>query len=154
MNVAKGEGAVCVLGGGPAKRPECGTGWFVEPTIFTNVRPEMRIANEEVFGPLLALIPFGDEEEAIKIANSTIYGLAAGVWTGSMRRAFTMSERLEAGTVWVNCYRVTSYMTPFGGYKRSGFGREGGMEAIREYLQTKSVWIDISGTTQNPFGLR
>jgi aldehyde dehydrogenase (NAD+) len=71
-----------------------------------------------------------------------------------MRRAFTMSERLEAGTVWVNCYRVTSYMTPFGGYKRSGFGREGGMEAIREYLQTKSVWIDISGTTQNPFGLR
>jgi aldehyde dehydrogenase (NAD+) len=154
MNVAKGEGAVCVLGGGPARRPECGTGWFVEPTIFTGVRPEMRIANEEVFGPLLALIPFDDEEEAIQIANSTIYGLAAGVWTSSIRRAFTMSERLEAGTVWVNCYRVTSYMTPFGGYKRSGFGREGGMEAIREYLQTKSVWIDISGSTQNPFGLR
>jgi aldehyde dehydrogenase (NAD+) len=154
MNIAKKEGAVCVLGGGPASRPECGTGWFVEPTIFSGVRQEMRIANEEVFGPLLALIPFDDEEDAIRIANSTIYGLAAGVWTSSMRRAFTMSERLEAGTVWVNCYRVTSYMTPFGGYKRSGFGREGGMEAIREYLQTKSVWIDISGTTQNPFGLR
>ncbi len=154
MNVAKQEGAVCVLGGGAAKRPECGTGWFVEPTIYTGVRSQMRIANEEVFGPLLALIPFDDEEEAIQIANSTIYGLAAGVWTSSMRRAFTMSERLEAGTVWVNCYRVTSYMTPFGGYKRSGFGREGGMEAIREYLQTKAVWIDISGTTQNPFGLR
>jgi aldehyde dehydrogenase (NAD+) len=154
MIVAKQEGAVCVLGGGAAKRPECGTGWFVEPTIYTGVRPQMRIANEEVFGPLLALIPFDDEEEAIQIANSTIYGLAAGVWTSSMRRAFTMSERLEAGTVWVNCYRVTSYMTPFGGYKRSGLGREGGMEAIREYLQTKAVWIDISGTTQNPFGLR
>jgi aldehyde dehydrogenase (NAD+) len=154
MSVAKQEGAVCVLGGAAAKRPECGTGWFVEPTIYTGVRPQMRIANEEVFGPLLALIPFDDEEEAIRIANSTIYGLAAGVWTSSMRRAFTMSERLEAGTVWVNCYRVTSYMTPFGGYKRSGFGREGGMEAIREYLQTKAVWIDISGTTQNPFGLR
>jgi acyl-CoA reductase-like NAD-dependent aldehyde dehydrogenase len=154
MSVAKQEGAVCVLGGGAAKRPECGTGWFVEPTIYTGVRPQMRIANEEVFGPLLALIPFDDEEEAIQIANSTIYGLAAGVWTSSMRRAFMMSERLEAGTVWVNCYRVTSYMTPFGGYKRSGFGREGGMEAIREYLQTKAVWIDISGTTQNPFGLR
>jgi aldehyde dehydrogenase (NAD+) len=154
MNVAKQEGAVCVLGGSRATRPECGTGWFVEPTIFTNVRPDMRIASEEVFGPLLALIPFDDEEEAIQIANSTIYGLAAGVWTSSIRRAFTMSERLEAGTVWVNCYRVTSYMTPFGGYKRSGFGREGGMEAIREYLQTKSVWIDTSGTTQNPFGLR
>ena len=154
MNVAKGEGATCLLGGGAARRPECGTGWFVEPTIFSEVAPQMRIANEEVFGPLLALIPFDSEEEAVQIANSTIYGLAAGVWTSSIRRALTMSEQLEAGTVWVNCYRVTSYMTPFGGYKRSGFGREGGMEAIREYLQTKSVWIDIEGKTPNPFGLR
>ena len=154
MQVAKSEGAACLLGGRPARRPECGTGWFVEPTIFANVRPEMRIANEEVFGPLLALIPFDDEEEAIQIANSTIYGLAAGAWTSSIRRALVMSERLEAGTVWVNCYRVTSYMTPFGGFKRSGFGREGGAEAIREYLQTKSVWIDIEGKTPNPFGLR
>jgi aldehyde dehydrogenase (NAD+) len=154
MRVAKGEGAVCLLGGGAAQRPECGTGWFVEPTVFAGVRPDMRIANEEVFGPLLALIPFDDEEEAIRIANSTIYGLAAGVWTSSIRRALVMSERLEAGTVWVNCYRVTSYMTPFGGFKRSGFGREGGMEAIREYLQTKSVWIDMEGKTANPFGLR
>ena len=154
MQVAKGEGAVCLLGGGAAQRPECGTGWFVEPTIFGGVRPEMRIANEEVFGPLLAMIPFDDEDEAVRIANSTIYGLAAGVWTSSIRRALVMSERLEAGTVWVNCYRVTSYMTPFGGFKRSGFGREGGMEAIREYLQTKSVWIDMEGKTANPFGLR
>ena len=154
MQVARGEGAVCLLGGGPAQRPECGEGWFVEPTIFGGVRPEMRIANEEVFGPLLALIPFDDEEEAIRIANATVYGLAAGVWTSSIRRALVMSERLEAGTVWVNCYRVTSYMTPFGGFKRSGFGREGGMEAIREYLQTKSVWIDMEGKTANPFGLR
>ena len=154
MQVAKSEGAICLLGGGPALRPECGTGWFVEPTIFASVRPDMRIANEEVFGPLLALIPFDDEEEAIQIANSTIYGLAAGAWTSSIRRALVMSERLEAGTVWVNCYRVTSYMTPFGGFKRSGFGREGGAEAIREYLQTKSVWIDIEGKTPNPFGLR
>jgi len=154
MGVAKGEGAKCLLGGEAARRPECGTGWFVEPTIFSEVVPEMRIANEEVFGPLLAVIPFDSEDEAVRIANSTIYGLAAGVWTSSIRRALTMSEQLEAGTVWVNCYRVTSYMTPFGGYKRSGFGREGGMEAIREYLQTKSVWIDIEGKTANPFGLR
>jgi len=154
MDVAKGEGAVCLLGGGPATRPECGTGWFVEPTIFAGVKSGMRIANEEVFGPLLALIPFDDEEEAIHIANSTIYGLAAGAWTRSIKRALTISERLEAGTVWINCYRVTSYMTPFGGFKRSGLGREGGMEAIREYLQTKSVWIDIEGNTPNPFGLR
>jgi aldehyde dehydrogenase (NAD+) len=154
MAVAKQEGATCLLGGGPASRPECGTGWFVEPTIFSGVTPEMRIANEEVFGPLLALIPFDNEDQAVRIANSTIYGLAAGVWTSSIRRALTMSEKLEAGTVWVNCYRVTSYMTPFGGYKRSGFGREGGVEALREYLQTKSVWIDIEGKTANPFGLR
>jgi aldehyde dehydrogenase (NAD+) len=154
MEVAKGEGATCLLGGGRAQRPECGTGWFVEPTIFSGVRPEMRIANEEVFGPLLALIPFDTEDEALQIANNTVYGLAAGVWTSSIRRALTMSERLEAGTVWVNCYRVTSYMTPFGGYKRSGLGREGGMEAIYEYLQTKSVWIDIEGKTPNPFGIR
>jgi aldehyde dehydrogenase (NAD+) len=120
MGVAKGEGAKCLLGGEAARRPECGTGWFVEPTIFSEVVPEMRIANEEVFGPLLAVIPFDSEDEAVRIANSTIYGLAAGVWTSSIRRALTMSEQLEAGTVWVNCYRVTSYMTPFGGVQAIG----------------------------------
>jgi aldehyde dehydrogenase (NAD+) len=111
----------------------------------------MRIANEEVFGPVLSIIPFDDEEEALRIANDTIYGLAAGVWTSSIRRALMMSERLEAGTVWVNTYRTVSYMSPFGGFKRSGIGRESGAEAIREYLQTKSVWIDISGHVPNPF---
>jgi len=154
IRIAKGEGAVCRLGGGAATRPECGSGWFVEPTIFTGVEPGMRIANEEVFGPVLSIIPFDDEEEAVRIANDTIYGLAAGVWTTSMRRALTMSERLEAGTVWINTYRAVSYMSPFGGYKRSGIGRESGAEAIREYLQTKSVWIDISGNSPNPFVLR
>jgi aldehyde dehydrogenase (NAD+) len=154
IRVAKEEGAVCRMGGGPAQRPECGSGWFVEPTIFTNVGAEMRIANEEIFGPVLSIIPFDDEAEAIRIANRTVYGLAAGVWTNSIRRALLMSERLEAGTVWVNTYRATSYMSPFGGYKRSGLGRESGIEAIREYLQTKSVWIDISGNTPNPFVAR
>jgi len=154
IRIAKEEGAVCRLGGGPASRPECGSGWFVEPTIFSDVKPEMRIANEEVFGPVLSIIPFDDEEEAIRIANSTIYGLAAGVWTKSIRRALMMSERLEAGTVWVNTYRAVSYMSPFGGYKRSGIGRESGIEAVREYLQTKSVWIDIGGNVPNPFVMR
>ena len=154
LRIAKEEGAVCSLGGGPAGRPECGSGWFVEPSIFTQVRPDMRIANEEVFGPVLAVIPFEDEEDAVRIANNSIYGLAAGVWTTSMRRALLLSERLEAGTVWVNTYRAVSYMSPFGGYKRSGIGRESGMESIREYLQTKSVWIDISGASPNPFVLR
>jgi len=154
IRIAKDEGAVCRLGGSPATRPECGTGWFVEPTIFTGVDPKMRIANEEVFGPVLSVIPFDDEEEAISIANGTVYGLAAGVWTKSIRRALIMSERLEAGTVWVNTYRAVSYMSPFGGYKRSGIGRESGIDAIREYLQTKSVWIDIAGNAPNPFVLR
>jgi aldehyde dehydrogenase (NAD+) len=151
MRIAKQEGAVCRLGGGPAERPECGAGWFVEPTVFTGVRPDMRVANEEIFGPVLSIIPFEDEDEAVHIANSTIYGLAAGVWTSSIRRALLMSERLEAGTVWVNTYRAISYTSPFGGYKRSGIGRESGIDAIREYLQTKSVWIDISGKAPNPF---
>jgi aldehyde dehydrogenase (NAD+) len=154
IRIAKEEGAVCRLGGGAAARPECGSGWFVEPTIFTGVEPRMRIANEEVFGPVLSIIPFDDEDEAVRIANSTVYGLAAGVWTTSIRRALIMSERLEAGTVWVNTYRAVSYMSPFGGYKRSGIGRESGADAIREYLQTKSVWIDISGNSPNPFVMR
>jgi (Z)-2-((N-methylformamido)methylene)-5-hydroxybutyrolactone dehydrogenase len=154
IRIAKEEGAVCRLGGAAASRPECGDGWFVEPTIFTDVHPTMRIANEEVFGPVLSIIPFDTEDEAVKIANNTIYGLAAGVWTTSIRRALSMSERLEAGTVWVNTYRSISYMSPFGGYKRSGVGRESGMDAIKEYLQTKSVWIDISGKAPNPFVIR
>jgi (Z)-2-((N-methylformamido)methylene)-5-hydroxybutyrolactone dehydrogenase len=154
IRIAKGEGAVCRLGGKAAERAECGSGWFVEPTIFTGVKPEMRIAQEEVFGPVLSIIPFDTEEQAVEIANGTVYGLAAGVWTRSIRRALLMSERLEAGTVWVNTYRAVSYMSPFGGYKRSGFGRESGMEAIREYLQTKSVWIDTLGNVPNPFVMR
>jgi acyl-CoA reductase-like NAD-dependent aldehyde dehydrogenase len=154
IRIAKEEGAVCRLGGAPAQREECGTGWFVEPTIFTGVNPQMRIANEEVFGPVLSVIPFDDEDEAIRIANNTVYGLAAGVWTQSIRRALLMSERLEAGTVWVNTYRAVSYMSPFGGYKRSGIGRESGIDAIRDYLQTKSVWIDIAGNAPNPFVMR
>lgn len=154
IRIAKEEGAKCLLGGGPARRPECGEGWFVEPTIFGGVRPQMRIAQEEVFGPVLSILTFDDEEEAIRIANDTQYGLAAGVWTTSIRRALLMSQRLEAGTVWVNTYRAVSYMSPFGGYKRSGIGRESGIEAIREYLQTKSVWIDIEGHAPNPFVMR
>ena len=148
IDIAKGEGAVCRLGGRAAA--EQGP-WFVEPTIFTGVKPDMRIAREEVFGPVLSVIPFDDEDDAVRIANHSLYGLAAGVWTQSIQRAIRVPERLEAGTVWVNTYRAVSYMSPFGGYKRSGIGRESGQDAIYEYLQTKSVWIDVSGTTRNPF---
>jgi aldehyde dehydrogenase (NAD+) len=151
IDIAKGEGARAVLGGGPATRPECGNGWFVEPTVFADVKPDMRIAQEEVFGPVLSIIPFDDEEEAIQIANDTQYGLAAGVWSQNIRTVFTLAQRLEAGTVWINSYRATSYLSPFGGYKRSGIGRESGLTAIREYLQEKSVWIDTVGEVANPF---
>ncbi len=151
IDIAKSEGAEAVVGGGRASRPECGDGWFVEPTIFKGVKNSMRIAQEEVFGPVMAVIPFKDEEEAIAIGNDVVYGLAAGVWTQSMRRSLMMAERLQAGTVWVNTYRTNSYMSPFGGYKRSGFGREGGKDMIYEYLQTKSVWISTATDVPNPF---
>ena len=143
-----------MLGGGPASRPECGDGWFVEPTIFADVTNDMRIAQEEVFGPVLAAIPFEDEDDAVRIANDSKFGLAAGVWTQSIQRAFRMSERLRAGTVWVNTYRAVSYTSPFGGYKNSGLGRENGIEAIREYMQVKSVWISTGTEVPNPFTLR
>ena len=140
-----------MLGGARATRPECGNGWFVEPTIFDGVNNGMRIAQEEVFGPVLSVIPFKDEEEAIAIGNDVVYGLAAGVWTQNMRRALMMAEKLQAGTVWINTYRAVSYLSPFGGYKRSGIGRESGQEMIKEYLQVKSVWISTATTVPNPF---
>jgi acyl-CoA reductase-like NAD-dependent aldehyde dehydrogenase len=150
IEIAKAEGARPVLGGGRATRPECGDGWFVEPTIFAGVHNRMRIAQEEVFGPVLAVIPFKDEDDAIAIGNDVLYGLA-GVWTQNMRRALLMAERLKAGTVWINTYRAVSYLSPFGGYKRSGLGRESGQEMIKEYLQVKSVWISTATDVPNPF---
>ena len=154
IDIGKREGAEAVLGGVKATRPECGDGWFVEPTIFTGVKNKMRIAQEEIFGPVLSIIPFSDDEEAIHIANDIIYGLAAGVWTKDLRRAMVMAERLEAGTVWINTYRAVSYMSPFGGYKKSGIGRESGQEMIKEYLQQKCVWISTATEVPNPFVLR
>ena len=154
IDIAKQEGAELRLGGGPAKRPECGSGWFVEPTVFSGVKNSMRIAQEEVFGPVLSVIRFKDEDEAATIANDVRFGLGAGVWTSDIGRAIRMSERIQAGTVWVNTYRAVSYMSPFGGYKDSGLGRENGMDAIREYLQVKSVWINTGAPTGNPFVMR
>jgi len=151
IEIASSEGATPLLGGKRPTSPECGDGWFVEPTIFSGVKNSMRIAQEEVFGPVLSIIPFEDEDEALAIGNDVVYGLAAGVWTQNMRRALTMADRLRAGTVWINTYRAVSYLSPFGGYKRSGIGRENGQEMLKEYLQVKSVWISTASEVPNPF---
>lgn len=154
IDIAKKEGAECVFGGGRPTEPEFSKGWFVEPTIFSSVRNDMRIAQEEVFGPVLAVIPFETDEEAIQIANDSRYGLAAGFWTQDMRRILRMSAAIQAGTVWVNTYRTISYMSPLGGYKHSGIGRENGLASIQNYLQTKSVMISTASSVANPFIMR
>jgi len=156
IDIAKKEGARCLLGGGAATASDLPGGQFVEPTIFTDVTSNMRIAREEVFGPVLSIIGFDDEAEAVQIANDTIYGLAAGIWTKDIGRALRVSNAVKAGTVWVNTYRAISYMMPFGGMKQSGIGRESGMESIRQFLETKSTWIAYAqgGPPSNPFILR
>lgn len=154
LEVAREDGAKLLLGGRAADKPECGRGWFVEPTIYGEVRNSMRIAQEEVFGPVLSILRFKDEAEALAIANDVRFGLAAAVWTRDIGRAIRMSEKLQAGTVWVNTYRVISFMAPFGGYKDSGLGRENGIDAIRAYLQVKSVWFNSGAVSGNPFVMR
>ncbi len=151
IEIAKDEGAELVFGGQPCTVSGSGGNQFVQPTIFTNVSNDMRIAQEEVFGPVLSVLKFKDEDEAIQIGNDVVYGLAAGVWTRDIRRAMRFTKALKAGTVWVNTYRAFSYMMPFGGMKRSGLGRESGVDAIREYLQVKSVWLSTATELPNPF---
>lgn len=153
IEMAKGEGAVVACGGGPATRPGLGKGLFIEPTIFTGVDNGMRIAQEEVFGPVLCVIPFEDEADALRLANDSRFGLGSGVWTQDIDRVHRMAAKLQAGTVWVNTYRASSHITPFGGYKMSGLGREGGADMIHEYLQTKNVMINLTGKYASPFDI-
>ena len=124
------------------------------PTIFDKVRNDMYIAQEEVFGPVLGVLKFREEEELIAMANDTPYGLAAGIWTNDIKRAHKVAREIKAGTVWINTYRAVSYASPFGGYKQSGYGRELGLEGIREFTQIKNVWVDLADTVPDPFVLR
>jgi aldehyde dehydrogenase (NAD+) len=143
IEIAKQEGAQLVAGG---ERADIGTGkgYFLQPTIFDGVTPEMTIAREEIFGPVLAAIEFGDVDEAIARANDSNYGLAAAVWTRDIKKAHYVARKLQAGTVWINTYNIYDTAAPFGGYKQSGFGREMSMHALEHYTQVKSVWVDMN----------
>jgi aldehyde dehydrogenase (NAD+) len=143
IEIAKKEGAQLVAGG---SRADIGTGkgFFLQPTVFDGVTPEMTIAREEIFGPVLAAIEFGDLDEAIARANDSNYGLAAAVWTKDIKKAHYVARKLQAGTVWINTYNVYDTAAPFGGYKQSGFGREMSMHALEHYTQVKSVWVDLN----------
>lgn len=151
---AKAEGAKLVIGGARAEGPGLANGYFIQPTIFTDVDNGSELAQEEIFGPVLAIIPFDTEEEAIQLANDSRYGLAAGLWTRDLSRAMRVSRAMQAGSVWVNTYRALAAQAPFGGFKESGIGRERGDAGLREYLTTRNVMIDYSDEVRDPFAIK
>jgi acyl-CoA reductase-like NAD-dependent aldehyde dehydrogenase len=144
IEIGKQEGATVVLGGGPPEGPEFEKGFWVKPTIFTGVRNDMRIAREEIFGPVLSVIRYSDEDEAVEMANDTIFGLSAAVWSSDYERALAVAYRLQAGTVWVNDVHMVNVAMPFGGYKQSGLGRELGPKALDEYTEAKHIHVDLT----------
>jgi aldehyde dehydrogenase (NAD+) len=143
IECGKRDGARLLTGGERDMEGAKAKGFFVKPTIFGDVTPTMRIAREEIFGPVLSVIRFRDAAEAIRIANSTIYGLAAAVWTRDIKLAHHMAAGLRAGSIWINCYNAFDSASPFGGYKQSGFGRDLGAHALEQYTNVKSVWVSL-----------
>ncbi|RDD70041.1 aldehyde dehydrogenase [Paracoccus versutus] len=151
FEIGRAEGAELLAGGRRIDRPDLAGGYFVEPTVYAGVTNQMRIAREEIFGPVAALIPFDGEEEAIEIANDTPFGLTAGLWTNDLGRAHRVSNRIEAGSVWVNTYRYVRWSLPYGGFKQSGWGRENGIDALDPYLETRTTVISTTGQAANPY---
>jgi aldehyde dehydrogenase (NAD+) len=143
LEIGKKEGARALAGGERNTGPGLEKGYFVKPTVFTGVRNDMRIAQEEIFGPVVSVLPFKDEHDAVFQGNNTLYGLAAGVWTKDVSKAHRVARALRAGTVWVNCYNVFDVVSPFGGYKQSGYGRELSKYSLDLYTQVKSVWLKV-----------
>jgi aldehyde dehydrogenase (NAD+) len=144
LRLGKAEGAAPVIGGERLTTGEFGKGYFVPPTVFDRVRPDMRIAKEEIFGPVVTAIPFKELDEVLALSNNTFYGLAGGAWTHDVRKAHRVAKALQAGTVWINCYNVFDPAMPFGGYKMSGYGRESGIHALELYTQVKAVWMNLA----------
>jgi aldehyde dehydrogenase (NAD+) len=148
------DGAHLMAGGGRAKGSHLGKGLFVEPTIFKDVDNASVLAQEEIFGPVLSIIPFDSKEQAIAIGNNTRYGLAGGIWTTNLNRAMRVSKALHAGSIWVNTYRAVAVQAPLGGFKESGFGRERSEWALDEFLAPKNVMIDYSDLARDPFAIK
>jgi len=144
VDSAAEQGAEVAVGGSEATIEGLEGGFFLEPTVLTGVRNDMKAAREEIFGPVLAVIPWKDEDELIALANGSDYGLASGIWTSDVSKALRVAERLDAGTVWINTYGMFDVAVPFGGRKHSGFGKELGEEALEPYLHSKSVWVDLT----------
>ena len=143
LRIGKQEGATPLIGGERATAGELAQGYFVPPTVFDHVRPDMRIAREEIFGPVVTAIPFRTLDEVMRLSNATRYGLAGGIWTRDLQKAHRAARALQSGVVWVNCYNVFDPAMPFGGYKMSGYGRESGQQALDLYTQVKAVWMKI-----------